>query len=91
MRKWGSWIRLGEVELSFKEFLASNARMHLGLLSIEPDVGKNLFANKQNGFFKMTVTNQQTKQELDQNKNYLCLGCDKLVRLSGSKIILNYV
>jgi hypothetical protein len=40
MRKWGSWIRLGEVELSFKEFLASNARMHLGLLSIEPDVGR---------------------------------------------------
>jgi hypothetical protein len=26
-RKWGSWFRLGEVEPSFKEFLASPARM----------------------------------------------------------------
>jgi hypothetical protein len=39
MRKWGSWFRLGEVEPSFKEFLASPAIMHLGLVSIKPDVG----------------------------------------------------
>jgi hypothetical protein len=29
-RKWGSRLRLGEVESSFKEFLASPARMRLG-------------------------------------------------------------
>jgi hypothetical protein len=29
-RKWGSWFRLGEVEPSFKEFLASPAIMRLG-------------------------------------------------------------
>jgi hypothetical protein len=38
-RKWGSWFRLGEVEPDFKEFLASPAMMHLGLLSKKPDVG----------------------------------------------------
>jgi hypothetical protein len=27
MRKWGSWFRLGDVEPSFKEFLASPAMM----------------------------------------------------------------
>jgi hypothetical protein len=37
-RKWGSWFRLGEVEPSFKEFLTSPAMMHLGLMSIKPDV-----------------------------------------------------
>jgi hypothetical protein len=38
-RKWGSWFRIGEVEPSFKEFLASPALMRLGLLSIKPEVG----------------------------------------------------
>jgi hypothetical protein len=37
--KWGSWFRLGEVEPSFKGFLASPAMMRLGLVSIKPDVG----------------------------------------------------
>jgi hypothetical protein len=39
MRKWDSQFRLGEVEPSFKEFLASFSMMHLGLLSIDSDVG----------------------------------------------------
>jgi hypothetical protein len=39
MRKWDSWLRLGEVEPSFKDFLASPTMMRLGLLSIKPDVG----------------------------------------------------
>jgi hypothetical protein len=38
-RKWGSWFRHGEVELSFKEFVASPAMMRLGLMSIKPEVG----------------------------------------------------
>jgi hypothetical protein len=39
MRIWSSCFRLREVEPSFKEFVASPAMMHLGLLSIKPDVG----------------------------------------------------
>jgi hypothetical protein len=39
MRKWGSWFSFRKVEPSFKEFLASPAMMHLGLMSIKPDVG----------------------------------------------------
>jgi hypothetical protein len=39
IRKLGSRFRLGEVEPSFKEFLASPEMMHLGLLSINPYVG----------------------------------------------------
>jgi hypothetical protein len=31
-RKWGSWFRLGEVEPSFKEFLASLAQMRFRVL-----------------------------------------------------------
>jgi hypothetical protein len=38
-RKWGSQFKLGEVEPSFKEFLASPAMMRLGLMIINPDVG----------------------------------------------------
>jgi hypothetical protein len=34
----GFLIKTGEVEPSFEEFLASPAMMHLGLLSIKPDV-----------------------------------------------------
>jgi hypothetical protein len=34
----GSRFRLGEAEPNFKEFLASPAMMHLGLMSIKPDV-----------------------------------------------------
>jgi hypothetical protein len=49
--------------------------------------------------FKMTLTCQQAKQEMDQNQIYLCsylcrsegLGFDKLVWSSGSKLIINYV
>jgi hypothetical protein len=37
-RKRGSWFRLGEIEPSFKEFLASLAMMGLGLVTIKPDV-----------------------------------------------------
>jgi hypothetical protein len=37
-RNWGSWFRLGGVEPTFKEFLASPAMMRLGLMSIKPDV-----------------------------------------------------
>jgi hypothetical protein len=37
-RKWSSQFRLGEVDPSFKEFVASPATMHLGLMSIKPDV-----------------------------------------------------
>jgi hypothetical protein len=33
-RKWGSWFRLGEVEPSIKEFLASPARMHFQILEV---------------------------------------------------------
>jgi hypothetical protein len=40
MRKWGSRYRLGEVDPSFKEFLASPAMMRLGLVSIKPGVGR---------------------------------------------------
>jgi hypothetical protein len=43
IRKWGSQFRFVEVEPSFKEFLASPAMMHLGLLSIKPDVGCTKF------------------------------------------------
>jgi hypothetical protein len=38
MRKWGSWFRLGEVEPSFKEFLASPAMMRLDLILIKTNV-----------------------------------------------------
>jgi hypothetical protein len=37
-RKWGSRFRLGEVEPRFKEILAHQAMMRLGLMSIKPDV-----------------------------------------------------
>jgi hypothetical protein len=38
-RKWGSQYKLGEVESSFKEFLASPTMMGLGLVSIKPEMG----------------------------------------------------
>jgi hypothetical protein len=34
----GSQFRLGEVEISFKEYIASTTMMRLGLLSIKPGV-----------------------------------------------------
>jgi hypothetical protein len=36
----GFSVRLGEVEPSFKEFLASPAMMCLGLMSIKPEEGR---------------------------------------------------
>jgi hypothetical protein len=42
-RRWGSRFRLGEVEPSFKEFLASPVMMCLGMLSNKPDVGCTKF------------------------------------------------
>jgi hypothetical protein len=39
-RKWGSQFSLGEVEPSFNEFFDSPTMMHLGFLSIKPDVGR---------------------------------------------------
>jgi hypothetical protein len=35
-RKWGSWFRLGEIEPSFKDFLASSAMIHLGCCQLIP-------------------------------------------------------
>jgi hypothetical protein len=43
-RKWGSRFRLGEVEPSFKGFLASTAMMRLGLMPIKPDIGHKKFS-----------------------------------------------
>jgi hypothetical protein len=40
MRKWGSQFRLGEVEPSFKEFLASPAMIRLELLSSKANMGR---------------------------------------------------